>query len=128
MPIVHIHLTDTWSATQARGISDAVHDTLVDAFKIPEHDYIHRVHRCDKDEFVLAPSKSDKYVVVEMTVFPGRSPEAKAKLYKGIQNRLAAFGVGSNDLLIALHELPLENWGLRGARGDQVTLGFETKV
>ena len=31
-------------------------------------------------------------------------------------------------LLAALHELPMENWGIRGLPADQVDLGFETRV
>ena len=99
------------------------------AFKIPESDYIHRIHRSGgNEEFVLSPSKSVKTVVVEMTIFPGRSREAKAKLYKEVADRLAPFGIAPHEILIALHELPMENWGIRGVPADQVDLGFETRV
>lgn len=129
MPIVHITLTDTWTPQQARGISDAVHDALMVAFKIPESDYIHRTHRsCGGEEFVLSPTKSVKTVVIEMTIFPGRSRETKARLYKEISDRLAHLGIAAHEIVIALHELPMENWGIRGVPADQVDLGFETRV
>lgn len=129
MPIVHISLTDAWTAEQARGISDAVHASLVAAFKIPDHDYLHRVHRSDeRSSLVLSPTKSVKTVVVEMSIFPGRSREAKAALYREIGERLAVFGIEPRDILVALHELPLENWGVRGFPADQVDLGFEIRV
>lgn len=129
MPIVHLSLTDAWTAEQARGISDAVHEALVAAFKIPDHDYIHRVHRSTPDdELVLSPTKSVKTVVVEMSIFPGRSREAKAALYREIAARLAVFGIEPRDILVALHELPLENWGVRGLPADQVDLGFAIRV
>jgi phenylpyruvate tautomerase PptA (4-oxalocrotonate tautomerase family) len=129
MPIVHITLTDTWTPEQARGISDAVHDALMAAFKIPESDYIHRIHRSGSNgELVLSSSKSVKTVVIEMTIFPGRSREAKANLYKEISDRLALFGIAPHEILVALHELAMENWGIRGQPADQVDLGFETRV
>ena len=128
MPIVHIHLRDIWSPEQARGISDAIHLALVDAFRIPDHDYHHLVHRCDPGEFILSDSKSVNTVLIEMSIFAGRSPEAKAKLYRGISDRLAVFGIAPESVLVVLQEQPMENWGLRGVRGDQVELGFERKV
>lgn len=36
--------------------------------------------------------------------------------------------LGRDSILIALHELPMENWGIRGEPADQVDLGFETRV
>jgi phenylpyruvate tautomerase PptA (4-oxalocrotonate tautomerase family) len=129
MPIVHISLTDAWTAEQVHGISDAVHEALVAAFKIPDHDYIHRVHRSTTNEMlILASSKSVKTVVIEMSIFPGRSREAKAALYREIGERLAVFGIEPRDILVALHELPLENWGVRGLPADQIDLGFAIRV
>ncbi len=129
MPIVHISLTDAWTADEAHALSDKVHEALVEAFKIPDHDYIHRVHRSDeRSSLILSPTKSVKTVIIEMSIFPGRSSDAKAALYRGIAERLAAFGVEPRDILIALHELPLENWGVRGQPADRIDLGFSTRV
>jgi phenylpyruvate tautomerase PptA (4-oxalocrotonate tautomerase family) len=129
MPIVHITLSDAWTPVQARGISDAVHASLMEAFRIPGHDYIHRINRSGgNDGLVLSLTKSVKTVVIEMTIFPGRSREAKAALYKSIAERLSEFGIASHEILVALHELPMENWGIRGLPADQVDLGFETRV
>lgn len=128
MPIVHISLTDRWSSPEARGISDAIHLALVEAFSIPDHDYIHRVHVCSPQELVLAPAKSDRFVLVEMTIFPGRSAQAKESLYAKITSHLEPFGIAPADILVALHELPMGDWGLRGHSGEKVELGFSTRV
>lgn len=129
MPIVHIAMTDIWTTEQARGISEAIHDALMEAFKIPDHDYIHRIQRSTGSEgLILSATKSVKTVVVEMTIFPGRSREAKAALYQAIAERLSVFGIEPHEILVALHELPMENWGIRGLPADQVNLGFETRV
>ncbi|MBK8803744.1 MAG: tautomerase family protein [Fibrobacteres bacterium] len=128
MPIVHISLTDRWNAIEARAISDAIHQALVEAFRIPDHDYIHRVHRCGPEELMLAPGKSDRFVLVEMSIFPGRSAQAKEKLYAQVTANLECFGIAAADILVALHELPMGDWGLRGQSGEKVQLGFSTKV
>lgn len=128
MPIVHISLTDRWNSTEARGISDGIHRALVEAFRIPDHDYLHRVHRCSREELVLAPEKGDRFVLVEMTIFPGRSAQAKENLYAKIAMNLEPFGIVTADILVALHELPMGDWGLRGLSGEKVELGFSTRV
>ncbi|HOX52667.1 MAG TPA: tautomerase family protein [Fibrobacteria bacterium] len=128
MPIVHITLTDRWSTAEARAISDAIHQALVEAFRISDHDYIHRVHRRDADELVLAPKKSDRFVLVEMSIFPGRTAQAKEILYAAIAANLESFGIAPADILVALHELPMGDWGLRGQSGEKVRLSFSTQV
>jgi phenylpyruvate tautomerase PptA (4-oxalocrotonate tautomerase family) len=78
---------------------------------------------------LVAPGKSEKMVLVEIAMFPGRSRVAKRTLYKGIVERLGALGVPAADVMIVLSEPPLENWGIRGGfPADEVDIGFELKV
>jgi phenylpyruvate tautomerase PptA (4-oxalocrotonate tautomerase family) len=51
--------------------------------------------------------------LIEITAFPGRSVEAKRKLYQALATRCAAAGVGPSDLFVVLTEPPLENWSPR---------------
>ena len=37
-------------------------------------------------------------------------------------------GIQPSDIIIALHELPLDNWGLRGLPASDVELGFKLEV
>lgn len=60
--------------------------------------------------------------------FPGRSPEAKRNLYAGIVRRFGELGVSPNDITIALHEPPLDNWGVGGKPASEIDLGFNLKV
>lgn len=115
MPVVTITLRDVWSGAETRAISQAVHDALVDAFRIPDDDRVHRVDVRDAASFELHESRSERFVLVEMSIFPGRSREAKALLYAAIAARLAPLGIAPADQLVVLHEAPLENWG-RGGR------------
>ena len=64
-----------------------------------------------------------------MTVFPGRSFEAKKKLYQTIVKNLGDLHIQPNDILIVLKEPPLENWGIRGGHpANEVDLGFKLDV
>lgn len=119
MPIVTIVLRDIWTPLEVHGISEAVHEALVEAFRIPEHDHFHRIDVRDASAFALHEGTSERFVLIEMAIFPGRSPETKARLYAAIASRLARFGVRADDQLVVLHEQPLENWG-RGGRSAAV--------
>jgi phenylpyruvate tautomerase PptA (4-oxalocrotonate tautomerase family) len=47
------------------------------------------------------------------------------RLYKAIVSNLGRDpGIDGSDIMIVLHELPLENWGIRGGKpGSEVDLG-----
>jgi len=66
---------------------------------------------------------------VTIAAFSGRSLDAKRALYKTIADRLEALGIPRLDVFIVLHEIPKENWGLRGGiAGCDVPLGFKVDV
>jgi phenylpyruvate tautomerase PptA (4-oxalocrotonate tautomerase family) len=83
----------------------------------------------DPADFSAPPDKSDKYTLIEITLFTGRSIEAKRKLYRAIVRNLSALGVPPMDIKIVLVEVATENWGVRGGKAaSDIDLGFEIKV
>jgi 4-oxalocrotonate tautomerase family enzyme len=129
MPLVTISVLNVWDNNQKRRISDIVHESLVDAFKIPDSDYNHRISEYTRDGFLYPKNRTEKYILIEMTIFPGRSKEDKKKLFRLITDRLAsAMGIESQDITVLLNEPPLENWGLAGKSGEEADLGFNLKV
>lgn len=130
MPLVKVEILEGRSHEYKKAILDGIHNALVDAFKIPDNDRIQRLYELNSDHFEFSGLKSDKFVLIELTVFEGRSLDAKRDLYKGIVSNLADNpGIPGNDITIVLNEVPLNNWGIRGGRpGGEVDLGFEIKV
>ena len=53
-------------------------------------------------------------MIIEITVFPGRTEEMKAALYKNICDNLSSLGLTPDDIFIQLTEQPLCNWGIGG--------------
>jgi phenylpyruvate tautomerase PptA (4-oxalocrotonate tautomerase family) len=130
MPLVKISLRKGRSPDYKRAILVGVHSALVEAFKIPDHDRHQQVYELDPDHFEIASIKSDQFVVIEINIFPGRSFEAKKKLYAAIvQNLGKSPGIVGDDILIILHEPPLENWGIHGGKpASEVDVGFKIDV
>jgi len=129
MPLVKITIRKGRSREEKRVLLDAVHTALVDAFEIPIGDRHQILVEVEPDNFEYPEGKTKDYTIIEMTVFPGRSVEAKRKLYQNIVGNLQKLNIQPNDVLIVLKEPPLENWGIRGVYpANEVNLGFKLDV
>jgi phenylpyruvate tautomerase PptA (4-oxalocrotonate tautomerase family) len=117
------------TAQEKHAVADAVHNALVAAFKVSPEDKNIRMEEYKRENYILSAGKSDRYVLVEITAFTGRTVEAKRLLYKGIVERLGSLGIEPKDVFITLYEEPMDNWGIRGGYpACDLDLGFKTKV
>ena len=130
MPVVKISILEGRGRKYRRALLDGVHSALVEGFQIPDSDRHQLLYELDRDHFEISEGKSDQFVLVEIIAFQGRSLDAKRKLYAAIvRNFGEAPGISGDDILIILHEPPMENWGLRGGKpANEVDLGFTVTV
>ncbi len=130
MPLVKVEMRKGKSAEYKNALLDGIHKALVDCFKVAEDNRIQRLYELEEENFRLNASKTSDFVLIELTVFKGRSFDAKQNLYKAIVNNLVGtLGIAKTDIIIVLNEVPMENWGIRGGiPASQVTLGFEGNV
>ncbi len=128
MPIVHVHVESGRSAPEKKAILDGVHAALVEAFRIPENDRNQILHEHAPEHFESRHGKG--FTLVELSVFPGRSADAKRRLYAGIVENLArGAGIDREKVFIVVHEPPLESWGIRGGKAaSDVSFGFKIDV
>ena len=129
MPLVTIEARRGVPPDLKRGMLDAVHEALVDCFRIPDHDRTQRFVEHEPENFEIPPGRGPHYTLVTIVAFAGRSLDAKRVLYKTIADRFEALGMARLDVLILLQEEPRENWGLRGGvAGCDIDFGFDLKV
>ena len=129
MPMVRLEVRQGRSATQKQALLEAAHAALVEALGIPDHDRMQRIVEHARDDFELPPGSSDDFVLVEVTMFAGRSRQAKRRLYQGLVGNFGKLGVAPTDVFVVLHEPPMDNWGIRGGQmASEVDLGFEVQV
>lgn len=108
---------------------EAIHAAMRETLKIPEDDRDIRFHEYHPEDFQVSPDKTENYILVEISMFAGRSLQAKKALYQGIVANLGKLGILASDIFIVLHEVPLENWGIRGGiPASEVDLGFNIGV
>jgi phenylpyruvate tautomerase PptA (4-oxalocrotonate tautomerase family) len=129
MPLVTITLMKGKSKEFKKTILAEVHEALVAAFKIPDHDRNQRVIEIEPENLEYPAGNTENFMTIELTVFPGRTLHAKKALYHEIVARLQKLKIPPSDILIILHEPPLENWGIRGGYpASEVNIGFRIDV
>lgn len=129
MPLVKIEVRKRHTPEKVQAIMDAVHQAQRDALKIPAPDRQIRYIEHKSEHFHVPPGKSENYTLVDITLFDGRSLEAKRMLYRNIVTNLAALDIEANDVFIVLHEVPMDNWGIRGGfPASEIDLDFKVGV
>ncbi|MBR4823431.1 MAG: tautomerase family protein [Spirochaetaceae bacterium] len=114
MPVVKISVLDHWSSGKIKELNQAVHNGLVSALGIADWDFFHRVYKFSKDDFVFPDFKSDNFMIIELYIFPGRTDEQKAAVYRDICHNVEKLGIKAEDVLIQIIEQPDINWGFGG--------------
>lgn len=129
MPLVQIETRRGLPPPTKAALLDAVHAALVTAFGIPDHDRVQRFVEHAPEDFEIPPGRGERFTLVTIEAFAGRSVEAKRELYRQIVERLEALGVPRLDVFIVLHDIPRESWGLRGGvAGCDLGFGFKLDV
>lgn len=110
-------------------LSDVVHSCVVDALEFPVDKRAHRFFPLDREDFFYPAGRTERYTIVEISMFEGRSVEAKKKLIRLLFERVdAELGIALADLEVTITETPKHNWGFRGLPGDEVGLNYRVEV
>lgn len=129
MPIARIEVKRSWPPDKQQYLIEATHAAMVEALKIPKHDRLIRFVEYRPEHFAAPPGVSENYTLVEISLFPSRSLDAKRNLYQGIVKRFGEIGIEPMDVRVVLYEVPMENWGIRGGvPASDVDPGFKIDV
>jgi hypothetical protein len=129
MPQVKVYGHAAPLRAMRRALSDVIHSCAVDALAFPEEKRFHRFFPLDAEDFIHPSDRSERYVIIEIVLFEGRSVEAKKQfirlLYERAKELLLLEPI---DLELTLIETPRHDWGIRGVPGDELTLGYRVNV
>lgn len=110
-------------------LSDLLHSCVVDAFSFPGDKRFHRFFPMNKEDFIFPEGRSDRYTIIELSLFEGRSVESKKKFIRLIYERFhKELNIGNEDIEITIFETPKCNWGIRGKPGDELALNYQVNV
>ncbi|SRR5450830_1703965 len=116
MPFVRAHLRRGEPLAYRQAILDNVYEALRETFNVPEDDRFMVIDEIDPDNFSFSKSymgiaRSDKFLLLQITVSNTRSQEQKQALYRRIVERLGVQpGIRAEDVFINLVEVEKANW------------------
>ena len=115
MPLVRIDMVKGKSPEYKKTVLDVVHEGLIDAFGIEDRDRFQRIVEIPEEDFERPEGKTEDFLIIELTIFPGRTKEQKkaaiSKITADLNNKL---NIAPTDVFILINEPPLENWGMAG--------------
>ena len=120
MPLVRVDMRKGKSPEYKKTVLDCIHEGLVEAIQIEDWDRFQRIVEIEPDDFEYPSFKTENFMIIELTMFPGRTAEQKAsaiqKITEKLQQKLA---INPTDIFIVIHEPPFENWGMSGQQLKQ---------
>ena len=127
MPLVKIELKKGREKSEVIKIRDVVMDAVVEGLKLPNDDRNIRVMEYEEEFFTM---NTPYEILIEITMFSGRTTETKKNLYKTIVERVeSAKLMKKENIFIVLNEQNLENWGIKGGTiATEMNLGFKIDI
>jgi phenylpyruvate tautomerase PptA (4-oxalocrotonate tautomerase family) len=110
-------------------MSEIIHACIVDGLKFPPDKKFQRFFPMDAADFYFPADRTEKYTIIELSIFEGRSVEAKKEFIRLIYQRCKEqLNIAENDIEITIFETPKFNWGIRGLPGDELKLNYNVNV
>jgi len=110
-------------------LSKVLHSCVVDALGLPADKKFHRFFPIERENFLYPRGRTDRYTIIEISMFEGRSTESKKELIRLIYKRFKEeLAIAENDVEITIFETPKCNWGIRGKPGDELDLNYNVNI
>jgi phenylpyruvate tautomerase PptA (4-oxalocrotonate tautomerase family) len=129
VPTASIEIRRKYSPAEETGLIAAVRAAITGALKVPDSTtsirlFVHEAHR-----FSVPPDKDDRFALVTIDCFIGRSAKTKRRLYEAMTANLGLCGIPADQLKVLVREAPRENWGIRGGQpASQVPLEYDVNI
>ena len=129
MAQIKIYGIDTHLNPVKAKLSEVIHSCVVDALQFPIDKRAHRFFPLDRSDFFYPAGRTERYTIIEISMFEGRSVETRKRLIRLLFERIhAELGISSHDIEITIFETPKHNWGFRGLPGDEIGLNYKVEV
>ena len=129
MPQVKIYGLEENIVPKHFALSYAIHAALTEAIGTPEEKRFQRFIILEPENFIFPRDRTSNYTIIEISMFEGRSLEAKKNLIRLLYQKIeTTTDIMPQDLEITILETPRANWGIRGVPGDELSLNYQVDV
>ena len=110
-------------------LGELIHDAAVRTLQLPTDKRFQRFIALEDWQLVAPADRSERYTLIEVVMFSGRSVMARKALLRALMDDISAgLEIAMTDIEITIIESPRENWGIRGQTGDELALGYKVEV
>ena len=111
-------------------LSDAINESISVGLAFPRERRLQRFFPMDRADFIYpSHERSERYTIIEIETFQGRSKEVLKRLVRELYARVpAATGIDPRDLDVIISEQPRHAWGLMGENGDEIELTYKVAI
>ena len=122
MPFIRTNVHQDTPAAQRAAIVEGIHQALIEAIDMPADELFNMISGYRPDEFFFSRTfngyaRSDRPVVIEITMRRGRSDAMKRDLYRLIAEKLQHQAqIKPADVFIFVHENDYSDWSVGGGK------------
>ncbi len=88
-------------------LSDLIHSCAIDALGLPSDKRFHRFFPLEKSDFLYPADRTERYIIIEISMFEGRSIETKRQLIRLLFERISdTLNISTQDIEIPFLKLP----------------------
>lgn len=98
------------------------------ALEYPKEKKFQRFISLDQADFIYPEDRTENYIILEISMFEGRSAAAKKQLIQTLFQNIEAVGIAPHSVEITIFETPKENWGIRGIHAPELSLNYKVNV
>ena len=96
-------------------LSHAIHQALIEELKYPVEKRFQRFISLKPENFIYPSDRSQHYIIIELSMFAGRSPATKKQLIQTLfRNIEEQCKIAPQDIEITILKHLKENWGIHG--------------
>ncbi|WP_035058327.1 tautomerase family protein [Andreprevotia chitinilytica] len=120
MPFIRTSVHKDTSQPHRQSIVDGIHQALVESIGMPQDELFNLMAEYESQQFWCSRTfngiaRSDRVVVIEITLRRGRSDAMKRELYARIARNLeSGAGISPKDVFIFMHENDYSDWSVGG--------------
>ncbi|MBT2555556.1 tautomerase family protein [Arthrobacter sp. ISL-5] len=110
-------------------LSSAIHTAIVATLDYPPEKKFQRFVPLTEDNFIYPEDRGGDYTIIEISMFEGRTEQAKRNLISELFARIEAeAGIDPHSLEITILESPRVNWGIRGVNAADLALNYHVNI
>ncbi len=128
MPCLRLTTPEGWLEGRTEELFDRIDAVLCSVLKVPADDSLISLNRYAPDSIRLPARSGRRYIFIEVSLFAGRSPETRQALYGGLTRAMVELGAEAKDVIVALHDVALDDWGIGGRPGGAIVYDFPIEI